>query len=84
LVGVCGLTAHYSLTSALGAAPATIVAPMEFLRLPVMASIGMLAYGEPLELVVFAGAALIVVANLVNLVAASRNKPAAQVVPLKA
>ena len=84
LVGVCGLTAHYSLTSALGAAPATIVAPLEFLRLPVMASIGMLAYGEPLELVVFAGAALIVVANLVNLVAASRNMPAAQVVPLKA
>jgi len=75
LVGVCGLTAHYALTSALAAAPATIVAPMEFLRLPVMASIGMLAYGEPFEVAVFAGAALIVLANLVNLVVASRKKP---------
>lgn len=73
LVGVCGLSAHYCLTSALAAAPATVVAPMEFVRLPVMASIGMLAYGEPLEWAVFVGAALIVGANLLNIMSARRS-----------
>tara|TARA_R110002049_G_scaffold95848_2_gene235238 strand:- start:1093 stop:1974 length:882 start_codon:yes stop_codon:yes gene_type:complete len=73
LVGVCGLSAHYCLTSALAAAPATVVAPMEFVRLPVMASIGMLAYGEPLEWAVFVGAGLIVAANLLNIMSARRS-----------
>lgn len=67
IVGVTGLTAHYSLTSALSHAPATIVAPMEFLRLPVVAAVGAWVYGEPLLLSVFAGAVVILAANLVNL-----------------
>ncbi|MEX0969368.1 MAG: DMT family transporter [Paracoccaceae bacterium] len=72
LVGICGLSAHFCLTSALAAAPATVVAPMEFMRLPAMAAIGMLAYGEALEWAVFAGAALIVAANLLNIMSARR------------
>ena len=67
VVGVTGLSAHYALTSALGHAPASIVAPMEFVRLPVIALVGMWVYGEPLHLAVFAGAGLIVVGNLVNM-----------------
>ncbi|MEM1385142.1 MAG: DMT family transporter [Pseudomonadota bacterium] len=66
-VGLCGLTAHYSLTRALSLAPATLVAPMEFLRLPVIAMAGALLYGEPLEVAVFLGAALIVVGNVLNI-----------------
>jgi len=66
-VGLCGLTAHFSLTHALSLAPATVVAPMEFLRLPVIAVAGMLLYGEPLELAIFVGAALILAGNLINL-----------------
>jgi drug/metabolite transporter (DMT)-like permease len=73
VVGVTGLTAHYSLTSALGHAPASIVAPMEFLRLPVIALVGMWLYGEPLRLAVFVGAALIITGNLVNLRAEARR-----------
>jgi drug/metabolite transporter (DMT)-like permease len=73
VVGVTGLTAHYSLTSALGYAPASIVAPMEFIRLPVIALVGMWLYGEPLRLAVFAGAALIIAGNLVNLRAEARR-----------
>lgn len=65
--GVCGLTAHFSLTHALSLAPATVIAPMEFLRLPVIAVAGMLLYGEPLEAAIFAGAALILAGNLINL-----------------
>jgi drug/metabolite transporter (DMT)-like permease len=67
VVGVAGLSAHYCLTSALGHAPASVVAPMEFVRLPVLATLGMLIYGEPLEIVVFAGGAIILAGNLYNI-----------------
>jgi drug/metabolite transporter (DMT)-like permease len=67
LVGVTGLSAHYALTSALGHAPASIVAPMEFIRLPLIAVVGTLLYGEELRVSVFAGAALIITGNLINL-----------------
>lgn len=73
IVGITGLTAHYALTSALGYAPASIVAPMEFIRLPLIAVVGMLVYGEPLRATVFVGAALIVAGNLVNLRAETRR-----------
>ncbi|MBK0397724.1 DMT family transporter [Limibaculum sp. M0105] len=71
-VGICGLTAHFSLTRALFAAPATVVAPMEFMRLPAIAIAAALIYGEPLEIAVFVGAALILAGNLVNLRGARR------------
>ncbi|MFO1141943.1 MAG: DMT family transporter [Amaricoccus sp.] len=76
VVGVTGLTAHYSLTSALGHAPASVVAPMEFVRLPLIALVGMWVYGEPLRLAVFAGAALIIAGNLINLRAETRRAAA--------
>lgn len=76
LIAVCGLTAHYCLTSALAAAPASVVAPMEFIRLPVLAIVGMLLYKEPLEIAVFVGAAVIVSANIINLAAARTRKTA--------
>ncbi len=77
VVGITGLSAHLGLTSALGVAPATIVAPMEFLRLPVLATVGMWLYGEPLHSAVLGGAALIIAGNIVNLRAQARQKPAA-------
>jgi len=67
VLGVAGLMAHYCLTSALMVAPAIIVMPLDFLRLPVIAVVGMLLYGEPLEAAVFLGAAVILAANLLNL-----------------
>lgn len=74
LVGVAGLSAHLCLTNALRHAPATIVAPMEFARLPVIAVIGMIVYGEPLEFAVFAGAALILAGNLYNIIGQRRAR----------
>jgi drug/metabolite transporter (DMT)-like permease len=76
VVGITGLTAHYSLTSALGYAPASVVAPMEFIRLPLIALVGMWVYGEPLRLAVFLGATLIVAGNLINFRAETRRRPA--------
>lgn len=67
LIGVCGLSAHFCITNALRLAPASVVAPMDFLRLPLIAVVGALMYGERIELAVLAGGALIVVGNLVNI-----------------
>jgi drug/metabolite transporter (DMT)-like permease len=72
LIGVAGLTAHLCLTRALQSAPATLVMPMDFARLPVIALVGMLVYGEPIEFAVLAGAALIFLGNWVNLRPRSR------------
>jgi len=67
LIGVTGLTAHLCLTRALQAAPATLVMPMDFARLPVIAVVAMLVYAEPLDPMVFAGAGLIFLGNWINL-----------------
>ena len=72
VVGLTGLTAHFSLTSALSYAPASIVAPMEFLRLPVISLVGVWLYAEALHPAVLAGAGLILLANFINLRAGRR------------
>lgn len=75
VTAVAGLTAHFSLTSALGAAPASVVAPMEFARLPVIAFLGLWLYDEPLRVAIFAGAALIIAGNILNFRAERRPRP---------
>ncbi|MCC1480367.1 DMT family transporter [Roseibaca sp. Y0-43] len=72
LVALTGLSAHYCLTSALGLAPATVVAPMEFFRLPIIALVGMWLYAEALDPFVFLGATIIFAANWLNLTASTR------------
>ncbi len=75
LIGCAGVLAHLCLTSALRLAPATFVMPIDFARLPLIALIGALFYAEPIKALVFAGAALIVLGNWVNIRAETR-KPA--------
>lgn len=77
VIGCAGLSAHFCLTRALSVAPAIIVMPMDFARLPVIAVIGMLFYGEPLVAAVFAGAALILGANYINIWLETRKPRAA-------
>ena len=67
VIAIAGLTAHYSLTSALGLAPAMVVAPMEFARLPIIALVGVAVYSEALDPMVFLGAAVIFAANFWNM-----------------
>jgi drug/metabolite transporter (DMT)-like permease len=73
VIAICGTFSHYCLTSALRYADATIVVPMDFLRVPLTATVGWLLYAERLDLFTVLGAALILVGNLLNL------KPASQV-----
>ncbi len=58
-IGASGLVAHYCLTRAFRAADAMVVVPIDFLRLPLIAVVGVLFYGEPIELPTLLGAAVI-------------------------
>ncbi|MEO0677465.1 MAG: DMT family transporter [Pseudomonadota bacterium] len=72
VISVAGLVAHFCLTKALTLAPASVVMPVDFVRLPVIALIGMLLYAEPLDGLVFLGAALIFAANYLNILREAR------------
>ncbi|HZD25596.1 MAG TPA: DMT family transporter [Alphaproteobacteria bacterium] len=76
VVGISGLTSHYCISRAMAHADATVVAPLDFLRLPLIAVVGWLLYAEPLNPFVALGAALVVAGNLVNLFGDRRARPA--------
>jgi len=67
VIAICGTFAHFCLARAMLYADATIVIPMDFLRVPLTATIGWLIYGERLDMLTIAGAALILTGNLLNL-----------------
>ena len=73
-IGCAGLLAHFCLTKALSLAPATVVMPIDFARLPVIAIIGMLVYGEALDLWVLVGAVVIFGGNYLNIWSETRKK----------
>lgn len=74
---VLGLFAHFALAKAFALADAIVVAPLDFLRLPLAALVGVVLYAEPLAATLVAGAAIIVSANLVNIWGERRRRPAA-------
>ena len=57
--GVAGLAAHYCITRSFRIADATLMVPIDFLRLPLIAVVGMMFYGEPLEFSILLGAGAI-------------------------
>jgi drug/metabolite transporter (DMT)-like permease len=59
-IGIAGLSAHYCLTHALKVADATVVIPLDFMRIPLIAIVGWTFYGEALDVFVFAGALVII------------------------
>ena len=77
VVAVAGLTAHYGLAAAFARADAIVVAPLDFLRLPLIAVVGSVLYGETLGMSVAVGAAIVVAGNLLNLWAERRARAAA-------
>lgn len=77
LAGFClaGVTAHLCLTQAFRHGDATVVVPLDFLRIPLIALIGWRFYGEPLDGFVFAGAGIIIAGILWNLASEARRPP---------
>jgi drug/metabolite transporter (DMT)-like permease len=71
--GIAGLASHYCLTNAFRAGDATVVVPIDFLRIPLIALVGWVVYAEALDVFVFAGAGLIIAGVLWNLHAETRR-----------
>jgi len=58
VVSSMALSAHYCMSRALSLADATVVVPIDFLRLPLIALVGYLLYDEKLEWAVVIGSAI--------------------------
>jgi drug/metabolite transporter (DMT)-like permease len=67
VIAFCGTFSHYCMARAMLHADATVVIPMDFLRVPLTATVGWLIYSERLDLFTVLGAALILTGNLLNL-----------------
>jgi drug/metabolite transporter (DMT)-like permease len=70
VIAFCGTFCHYCMARAMLYADATVVLPMDFLRVPLTATAGWLIYSERLDMFTVLGAALILAGNLLNLRAA--------------
>lgn len=77
LVGLGALSAHYCVTRALVLADVTVIMPMDFLRLPLIAVVGALFYQEAFDPLVLLGAGVMLLGNWINLSAESRRLRAA-------
>lgn len=73
VVGITGMGAHLSLTKAMQLADASLVAPVDFLRLPVIAVVGFFVYTESIDVLVLAGAAVIFAGNYYSIRREARN-----------
>ncbi len=67
VIAFCGTFSHYCMARAMLYADATVVLPMDFLRVPLTATVGWLIYSERLDMFTVLGAALILTGNLLNL-----------------
>jgi drug/metabolite transporter (DMT)-like permease len=72
-LGTAGLFAHYCLSNAFRAGDASVVVPLDFLRIPLIAVVGWWLYGESLDVFVFAGAGLIISGIIWNLRSEARR-----------
>jgi drug/metabolite transporter (DMT)-like permease len=66
-VAIAGTSAHYCLSNAFRAGDATLVVPLDFMRIPLIAVVGWALYGESLDMFVLVGALIIVTGVLWNL-----------------
>lgn len=73
VIGGGSFAAHYSMTRAMKLGDATLVVPIDFLRLPLIAIVGAIFYGEPLEAATFIGAAVIFAGTYYSLARETRK-----------
>jgi drug/metabolite transporter (DMT)-like permease len=67
LIAFTGMSSHFCMARALAYADATVISPMDFLRVPLSALIGWLLYSEQIDAFTAGGALLILLGNLLNL-----------------
>ena len=66
LIAITGLLAHYAMSKALSFSDATIVIPMDFLRLPLIIFLGYLLYQETVDSFLIIGALIMLAGNMIN------------------
>ena len=67
LVATTALTAHYCIARAMQLVDASVVVPMDFMRLPLIALVGFLCYSEPLDWAVLLGGCVMFMGNYINI-----------------
>jgi drug/metabolite transporter (DMT)-like permease len=77
VVAFCGTFSHYCMARAMLYADATIVVPIDFLRVPLTALAGWLIYAERMDLLTVLGAAMILGGNVLNLRSPAERRAAA-------
>lgn len=78
VVGFCGAFSHYCMARAMNHADASVVVPMDFLRVPLTALAGWWIYSEPVDALMGVGAALILAGNALNLMRVRKARLAAE------
>jgi len=67
VIGMGSFAAHYSMTRAMKLAEATVVVPIDFIRMPLIAVVGAMFYAEPFDIMVLVGATVIFVGTYYSL-----------------
>lgn len=67
VIGATGLSAHLCMTKALHLADATVVIPLDFMRLPIIAVVGFAVYNEAFDVFVLFGALVMFSGNYVSI-----------------
>ncbi|WP_420404586.1 DMT family transporter [Nisaea sp.] len=84
ILGIGGITSHYSIARAMAHADAAVVSPLDFLRLPLVAVIGFMLYQEPWNPYVLIGGAITFSGNLLNIWSEQKALRKSPVPPLQA
>lgn len=73
VIAFCGTFSHYCYARAMQHADATVVVPMDFLRVPLAALLAWIVYAERVDFYTALGAALILAGNLLNIARPARS-----------
>ena len=73
VIGLMALSAHFCMAKAMAHAEVSTVVTLDFLRLPLIALIGVVFYAEPFEVAILLGGVLMMTGNMLN-IAASRRR----------
>ncbi len=66
LIGICALSAHYCIARAMLLSEVGIVVTLDFLRLPLIALVGVVFYAEDFHASILVGGAIMLLGNLMN------------------
>lgn len=73
VAGIGALSAHYCQAQALRRLDASVIMPIDFLRVPMAALVGFYAYGEGIDIWVVVGGGIILLSNFQAMISERRN-----------